>query len=344
MTSLEYPHRRKNILSGEWVLVSPQRNKRPWQGYHHSSKNELRPRYDQHCYLCPGNSRVEGKNNPDYKGPFVFQNDFPALLSEKEFNESESPLLQVESVSGICRVVCFSERHDLTLPELELDAMEKVVQVWEEQEKELGKIYSWVQIFENKGEMMGCSNPHPHGQIWASNFLPVEVIKEDAQQRNYFQSHGTGLLGDYLEQEIRSSERLVEINEHWMAVIPWWAIWPFETLILPKRNVTCHSDLSGDEQTSLAELLKNLLTRYDNLFKTSFPYSMGWHGAPFKSPSRESWRLHAHIYPPLLRSAIVRKFKVGYEMFAEAQRDLTPEHAAGRLRECSTHHYLKSIV
>ena len=344
MTFLEYPHRRKNILTGEWVLVSPQRNKRPWQGNHHSPENDQRPRYDPNCYLCPGNSRVEGKMNYNYKGPFVFSNDFPALLNEIGLSESESHLFQVESISGICRVLCFSERHDLTLPELELDAVERVIQVWAEQEKELGERYSWVQIFENKGEMMGCSNPHPHGQIWAGNFLPVEISKEDAQQRSYYQSHGTELLGDYLEQELRSSERLVEINEYWLAVIPWWAIWPFETLILPKRNVTCQSDLSGDEQTSLAELLKNLLTRYDNLFKTSFPYSMGWHGAPFKSPSRESWRLHAHIYPPLLRSAIVRKFMVGYEMFAEAQRDLTPEHAAGRLRECSTHHYLKSIV
>jgi len=344
MTFLEDPHRRKNILSGEWVLVSPQRTKRPWNGSVHSPEGKQRTSYDPQCYLCPGNSRAEGKQNPDYKGIFVFANDFPALLPDIEFSESESPLLLVQSVSGICRVLCFSERHDLTLPELELDAVERVVGVWVEQVKELGGIFKWVQIFENKGEMMGCSNPHPHGQIWAGNFLPNEICREDRQQRDYFQTHGTQLLGDYLEHEIRSRERLVEINEHWLAVVPWWAVWPFETLILPKRQVACFSDITGVEQSALAELLKNLLTRYDNLFQTSFPYSMGWHGSPFSSHSKESWTLHAHIFPPLLRSASIRKFMVGYEMLAEAQRDLTPEQAAGRLRECSTQHYLKRTL
>ena len=222
--------------------------------------------------------------------------------------------------------------------------MERVVGVWVEQVKELGGIFKWVQIFENKGEMMGCSNPHPHGQIWAGNFLPNEICREDRQQRDYFQTHGTQLLADYLEHEIRSQERLVEINEHWLAVVPWWAVWPFETLILPKRQVACFSGITGVEQSALAELLKNLLTRYDNLFQTSFPYSMGWHGTPFSSNSKESWTLHAHIFPPLLCSASIRKFMVGYEMLAEAQRDLTPEQAAGRLRECSTQHYLKRTL
>ena len=344
MTFLEDPHRRKNILSGEWVLNSPQRTKRPWNGSIHSPEGKKRTSYDSQCYLCPGNSRAEGEQNPDYKGIFVFANDFPALLPDIEFSESESPLLQVQSVSGICRVLCFSERHDLTLPELELDAVERVVGVWVEQVKELGEIFKWVQIFENKGEMMGSSNPHPHGQIWAGNFLPNEICREDRQQRDYFQTHGTQLLADYLEHEIRSKERLVEINEHWLAVVPWCAVWPFETLILPKRQVACFSGITGDEQSALAELLKNLLTRYDNLFQTSFPYSMGWHGTPFSSLSKESWTLHAHIFPPLLRSASIRKFMVGYEMLAEAQRDLTPEHAAGLLRECSTQHYLKRTL
>ncbi len=340
----EHPHRRKNILTGEWVLVSPQRTKRPWQGSQHSPEAKQLTSYDPHCYLCPGNSRADGKNNPDYKGAFVFTNDFPALLPDLEFSESASPLFQVQSVSGICRVLCFSERHDLTLPELELDAVERVVQIWVEQVKELGKQYCWIQIFENKGEMMGCSNPHPHGQIWAGNFLPNEVRKENEQLCNYYHSHSSDLLGDYLESELSNNDRIVEINEYWLVVVPWWAIWPFETLILPKRHVACFSELSADEQAALADLLKIVLTRYDNLFQTSFPYSMGWHFAPSLSNDKGAWRLHAHIYPPLLRSASVRKFMVGYEMLAEAQRDLTPEEAAGRLRECSRQHYNKKAV
>ena len=339
MTIFDQPHRRQNALTGDWVLVSPRRTMRPWQGERHYPESGNIPCYDPECYLCPGNNRASGNQNPDYTGPYIFQNDFPSLLPETEFIEKETPLFKSQSVSGNCRVLCFSERHDLSLPELELSSIEKVVQFWVDEYKELAEKYRWVQIFENKGEQMGCSNPHPHGQIWAGDFLPNELYREEQQQREYFESHGSPLLSEYLDHELRKKQRLVELNEHWVSVVPWWAIWPFETLIIPKRHVTGLHELSGDEQVALAELLKNLLSRYDNLFQASFPYSMGWHGASFFSNSKEAWRLHAHIYPPLLRSSTIRKFMVGYEMLAEVQRDISPEQASARLRECSTLHY-----
>ena len=341
MTIFDQPHRRQNALTGDWVLVSPRRTMRPWQGEKHYSESGNIPSYDPECYLCPGNNRASGNQNPDYNGPYIFQNDFPSLLPETEFIEKETPLFKSQSVSGNCRVLCFSERHDLSLPELELSSIEKVVQFWVDEYKELAEKYRWVQIFENKGEQMGCSNPHPHGQIWAGDFLPNELYREEKQQREYFDSHGSPLLSEYLDHELRKKQRLVEVNEHWLSVVPWWAIWPFETLIIPKRHVTGLHELSGDEQAALAELLKNLLSRYDNLFQASFPYSMGWHGASFFSNSKDAWRLHAHIYPPLLRSSTIRKFMVGYEMLAEVQRDISPEQASARLRECSTLHYSK---
>ena len=341
MTIFDQPHRRQNALTGDWVLVSPRRTMRPWQGERHYPESGNIPCYDPECYLCPGNNRASGNQNPDYTGPYIFQNDFPSLLPETEFIEKETPLFKSQSVSGNCRVLCFSERHDLSLPELELSSIEKVVQFWVEEYKELAEKYRWVQIFENKGEQMGCSNPHPHGQIWAGDFLPNELYREEQQQREYFESHGSPLLSEYLDHELRKKQRLVELNEHWVSVVPWWAIWPFETLIIPKRHVTGLHELSGDEQVALAELLKNLLSRYDNLFQASFPYSMGWHGASFFSNSKDAWRLHAHIYPPLLRSSTIRKFMVGYEMLAEVQRDISPEQASARLRECSTLHYSK---
>ena len=341
MTIFDQPHRRQNALTGDWVLVSPRRTMRPWQGERHYTESGNIPCYDPECYLCPGNNRASGNQNPDYTGPYIFQNDFPSLLPETEFIEKETPLFKSQSVSGNCRVLCFSERHDLSLPELELSSIEKVVQFWVEEYKELAEKYRWVQIFENKGEQMGCSNPHPHGQIWAGDFLPNELCREEQQQREYFESHGSPLLSDYLDHELTKKQRLVELNEHWLTVVPWWAIWPFETLIIPKRHVTGLHELSGDEQVALAELLKNLLSRYDNLFQASFPYSMGWHGASFFSNSKDAWRLHAHIYPPLLRSSTIRKFMVGYEMLAEVQRDISPEQASARLRECSTLHYSK---
>ena len=341
MTIFDQPHRRQNALTGDWVLVSPRRTMRPWQGERHYPESGNIPCYDPECYLCPGNNRASGNQNPDYTGPYIFQNDFPSLLPETEFIEKETPLFKSQSVSGNCRVLCFSERHDLSLPELELSSIEKVVQFWVDEYKELAEKYRWVQIFENKGEQMGCSNPHPHGQIWAGDFLPNELYREEQQQREYFDSHGSPLLSEYLDHELRKKQRLVELNEHWLSVVPWWAIWPFETLIIPKRHVTGLHELSGDEQAALAELLKNLLSRYDNLFQASFPYSMGWHGASFFSNSKDAWRLHAHIYPPLLRSSTIRKFMVGYEMLAEVQRDISPEQASARLRECSTLHYSK---
>ena len=341
MTIFDQPHRRQNALTGDWVLVSPRRTMRPWQGERHYPESGNISRYDPECYLCPGNNRASGNQNPDYTGPYIFQNDFPSLLPETEFIEKETPLFKSQSVSGNCRVLCFSERHDLSLPELELSSIEKVVQFWVDEYKELAEKYRWVQIFENKGEQMGCSNPHPHGQIWAGDFLPNELYREEQQQREYFESHGSPLLSEYLDHELRKKQRLVELNEHWLSVVPWWAIWPFETLIIPKRHVTGLHELSGDEQVALAELLKNLLSRYDNLFQASFPYSMGWHGASFFSNSKDAWRLHAHIYPPLLRSSTIRKFMVGYEMLAEVQRDISPEQASARLRECSTLHYSK---
>ncbi|MDP6887766.1 MAG: UDP-glucose--hexose-1-phosphate uridylyltransferase [SAR324 cluster bacterium] len=341
MTIFDQPHRRQNALTGDWVLVSPRRTMRPWQGERHYPESVNIPCYDPECYLCPGNNRASGNQNPDYTGPYIFQNDFPSLLPETEFIEKETPLFKSQSVSGNCRVLCFSERHDLSLPELELSSIEKVVQFWVDEYKELAEKYRWVQIFENKGEQMGCSNPHPHGQIWAGDFIPNELYREEKQQREYFDSHGSPLLSEYLDHELRKKQRLVELNEHWLSVVPWWAIWPFETLIIPKRHVTGLHELSGDEQVALAELLKNLLSRYDNLFQASFPYSMGWHGASFFSNSKDAWRLHAHIYPPLLRSSTIRKFMVGYEMLAEVQRDISPEQASARLRECSTLHYSK---
>ena len=341
MTIFDQPHRRQNALTGDWVLVSPRRTMRPWEGERHYPESGNIPSYDPECYLCPGNTRASGNQNPDYTGPYIFQNDFPSLLPETEFIEKETPLFKSQSVSGNCRVLCFSERHDLSLPELELSSIEKVVQFWVDEYKELAEKYRWVQIFENKGEQMGCSNPHPHGQIWAGDFLPNELYREEQQQREYFESHGSPLLSEYLDHELRKKQRLVELNEHWLSVVPWWAIWPFETLIIPKRHVTGLHELSGDEKVALAELLKNLLSRYDNLFQASFPYSMGWHGASFFSNSKDAWRLHAHIYPPLLRSSTIRKFMVGYEMLAEVQRDISPEQASARLRECSNLHYSK---
>jgi UDPglucose--hexose-1-phosphate uridylyltransferase len=329
----EVPHRRYNPLSGEWVLVSPQRVERPWQGQLEKPLPEKRPAYDPGCYLCPGNPRAGGVRNPAYPNTFVFDNDFAALLPDTPPAGTRHPLLGWESVQGTCRVICFSPRHDLTLPEMAVEDIRRVVDVWAEQVADLGRRYCWVQVFENKGAIMGCSNPHPHGQVWAGSALPNEPAREDRQQRAYFQAHGRPLLLDYLQAEAGQSLRQVVENEHWLAVVPFWAIWPFETLLLPRRHVLRLPDLDEAERDSLAQLLKRLLTRYDNLFEVSFPYSMGWHGAPEGAADGYAyWQLHAHFYPPLLRSATVKKFMVGYEMLAEAQRDLTAEQAAWRLR------------
>ncbi|WP_319413075.1 UDP-glucose--hexose-1-phosphate uridylyltransferase [uncultured Cohaesibacter sp.] len=337
------PHRRYNPLKGEWVLVSPHRNKRPWQGQQEKLVIADKPRHDPDCYLCAGNKRNSGAVNPDYKGPFVFDNDFPALLEDTPHGGTKGdPLFRAEAVRGTARVMCFSERHDLTLPELEAADIRLVVDAWAEQIVDLGARYDWVAIFENKGSVMGCSQPHPHGQIWASDFLPNEVAIEDANQARFLSEHGEILLVRYGADEARKGERVVVENEEWIAVVPWWATWPFETLLMPKRHVLRLPDLTDSERNGLSDALKRLCTKYDNLFETEFPYTMGWHGAPTRAGQFEHWQLHAHFYPPLLRSATVRKFMVGYEMLSEAQRDLTAETAAERLRSLSDIHY-KSI-
>ena len=335
----EHPHRRFNSLTGEWVLVSPHRTKRPWQGQVEKVPPEELPRYDPNCYLCPGNERAGGNINPDYESTFVFTNDFSALLPDTPpISLQVDSLFKAQDVEGTCRVMCFSPRHDLTLPEMALLDICKVIDTWSSQVEELAKTYTWVQVFENKGAIMGCSNPHPHGQIWAGNFLPNEPAKEDKQQSQFFQDHRTPLLLDYEQRERALGDRVVEENHHWLAVVPYWAIWPFEILLLPNRHLNHLPGLNQDERTALAQILKRLLIRYDNLFQTSFPYSMGWHGRPF-GKTGDHWQLHAHFYPPLLRSATVKKFMVGYEMLAEAQRDLTAEQAADRLRSLPAVHY-----
>lgn len=309
--------------------------KRPWQGQVEKVPPDNRPAYDPDCYLCPGNGRAGGASNPKYTGTFVFPNDFSALLPDVPAARSSThPLLRAEAVKGECRVICFSPRHDLTLPEMSLPEIRAVVDTWAAQTTELGQSYRWVQVFENKGAIMGCSNPHPHGQIWALDALPNEPFAEDVVQRRYFAENGRPLLLDYVNLELEQAERTVVQNEHWLAVVPYWAIWPFELLLLPRQHVLRLPDLADSERDALADILKRLLTKYDNLFDTSFPYSMGWHGAPFNGADNTHWQLHAHFYPPLLRSATVKKFLVGYEMLGEAQRDLTAEQAAERLRNC----------
>ncbi len=337
---IDHPHRRYNALTGEWVLVSPHRTKRPWQGQVEKSVQDSRPEYDPACYLCPGNERAGEAVNPTYRSTFVFNNDFSALLSDTPpTKETNTPLLQTESALGTCRVICFSPRHNLTLPEMAVADIRQVVDVWAGQVAELGQDHRWVQIFENKGAVMGCSNPHPHGQVWASNFLPNEPAKEEAQQRVYYAQHNTPLLVDYVELETKQKSRIVVENKHWLAVVPYWAVWPFETLLLPRRHILRLPDLTDAERDACADIFKRILTRYDNLFEVSFPYSMGWHGAPTDADNYVHWQLHAHFYPPLLRSATVKKFLVGYEMLAQAQRDLTAEQAADRLRVLPDQHY-----
>jgi UDPglucose--hexose-1-phosphate uridylyltransferase len=336
----ESVHRRFNPLTGEWVLVSPHRALRPWQGSAEPADAHARPSFDPTCYLCPGNQRANGIVNPPYQDVFAFDNDFSALPSQSGGEARVHPLLRSEPARGQCRVLCFSPRHDLTLARMGNDAIRRVVDRWADETETLGATHRWVQIFENKGEIMGCSNPHPHGQIWASDFLPTLIERESAHQRQYVEQHGSVLLSDYLGHELEIRDRLIVKNEHWVALVPFWATWPFETLIVPRRHARRLPDLSDAERDTLADVLKRLLVRYDNLFRMSFPYTMGWHGAPFGSENADHWQLHAHIYPPLLRSATVKKFMVGYEMLAEAQRDLTPEQAANRLREQSDLHYL----
>ena len=337
---IEHPHRRYNPLTDQWILVSPHRAKRPWQGQQEAVSDEVLPAHDPDCFLCPGNTRVTGDVNPQYSGTHVFTNDFAALMPDTPFaQKSTDPLMRLESARGTSRVICFSPDHSKTLPQLSVEALTEIVKTWQEQTADLGKTYPWVQVFENKGAAMGCSNPHPHGQIWANSFLPNEAAREDRLQRTYLEQQGSPMLVDYVQRELADGSRTVVETEHWLAVVPYWAAWPFETLLLPKAHVKRITDLSEAQRSDLALALKQLTSRYDNLFQCSFPYSMGWHGAPFTEGDHEHWQLHAHFYPPLLRSATVRKFMVGYELLAETQRDLTAEQAAERLRAVSDVHY-----
>jgi len=341
MTGLDLkgaPHRRLNPLTGAWVLVSPHRTQRPWQGQLERVQKETPPSYDPSCYMCPGNQRAAGAHNPDYRTTFVFDNDYPALLPDTPTADMNlDGLLVAKGEAGICRVLCFSPRHDLTISGMEVGDLRRVVEAWAQQWQELGERHfiNYVQIFENRGAMMGASNPHPHGQIWASSSVPDEPAKEQAAQRRYLDSHGGCLLCEYLSREDASGERLVCANEHFAAIVPFWAVWPFETIVIPRRHAACLPELSAQERDSLANILKRLTARYDAVFETPFPYSMGFHQRPSDDEPHTEWHMHAHFYPPLLRSATVRKFMVGYEMLATPQRDVTPESAAERLREAA---------
>lgn len=334
------PHRRKNILTGEWVLVSPHRTKRPWQGKKDKPQELVQQSYDPNCYLCPGNERAGRQKNPNYTGPFSFQNDFAALLQTPE-SKMEEGLLSAESESGICKVICYAPDHSLTLPLMDIEAIVEVIHLWQNEYQSLGnqKGINHVQIFENKGAIMGCSNPHPHGQIWAQRSIPNEVQKKDTQQKNYWGKHKTSILSDYLKQELLSKERIVLENKSFVALVPFWAVWPYETLVIPKVHLSSIVELNEDEVFDYASILKNLTVKYDNLFQTSFPYSAGIHQAPTNDQDCSHWHMHMSFYPPLLRSAEVKKFMVGYEMFANAQRDIIAEIAAKQLRELPTVHH-----
>ena len=336
----EHPHRRYNPLSGEWLLISPHRTKRPWQGQQEENQWPESPAHDPSCYLCAGNERAGGEINPSYKTTFVFTNDFAALTPQvPEAPVSSDSLFQIQAEHGTSRVICFSADHSKTLPLLNDEEISAVIGTWMAEAADLGNDYASVQIFENKGAVMGCSNPHPHGQIWAQSQLPTLVSKEDEQQRHYHRQHTIPLLLDYAQKESTAGERVVVENEHWLVVVPFWAAWPYETLLLSKQKLARITDLNEAQQLSLGNILRDITARYDNLFECSFPYSMGWHGAPFMTDDIAHWQLHAHFYPPLLRSANVRKFMVGYEMLAEPQRDLSPEQAAERLRQQSPVHF-----
>jgi UDPglucose--hexose-1-phosphate uridylyltransferase len=344
----QHPHRRFNPLTGRWVLVSPHRNNRPWQGQVEPASAAKQETYDPACYLCPGNARVGGVTNPNYAATFIFDNDFPALHLDTPAVSIHDGFIRSETERGVCRVVCFSPRHDLTMARMEPVDVAGVVDAWCDQYQELGALPSinHVQIFENRGEMVGASNPHPHCQIWATSTVPDEVAIETTNQAAHQLEHGSCLLCDYVSLE-KQSERIVCENDSFAALVPFWAVWPFEVMVIAKRHVTGLDELQGAERVGLADILRQVAIRYDNLFETPFPCSMGLHqrptDGPADAPPHPSWHFHAHFYPPLLRSATVRKFMVGFELLAIPQRDLTAEQAAARLRAVSAEHYSRRL-
>ncbi len=338
----DHPHRRYNPLIGEWIQVSPHRAKRPWQGQVEKIEEEKRPEHDESCYLCARNTRANGEVNPDYQDVWSFKNDFASLLEDIPTGSFEKDgLLKAESERGLCKVIVFSPRHDLTVPEMPTSDIKKVVDLWAKEYAELGSkdFINHVQIFENKGAVMGCSNPHPHGQVWAQESIPDIPMKKQKAQSAHYADKGTSLLMDYLKIEQKEQERIIFENDHFVALIPFWAVWPFEAMILPKRAMSNISEMTEEERLAFADAYKRMTVRYDNLFQCSFPYSAGIHQAPTDGQAHPEWQLHMSFLPPLLRSATVKKFMVGYELLANAQRDITAEGAAARLRELSEKHY-----
>lgn len=331
----DHPHKRLNILTGEWVLVSPHRSKRPWLGKTEKNENLDLPAYDPTCYLCPGNKRSSDQINPVYTGPYVFQNDFPALLSETPEGATNDSLLQAFSQKGICKVICFSESHNRPLSMMDINEIKIVVDTWQNEYHEISKLpwVRYIQIFENKGEIMGCSNPHPHGQIWALNDIPQEIVKETKSQKDYFLKYSRSLLLDYLDLELEKEERVVFSNQSFSVIVPFWAVWPFETIIISKKHVHSILEFNEEEKFHLSMVVKRLTQVYDKLFNCSFPYSAGMHQTPVNGEVNVEWHWHMHFYPPLLRNSQIKKFMVGYEMLANPQRDITPEFAASQLRD-----------
>ena len=331
----EFSHKRFNILTGEWVLVSPHRTKRPWQGQEEETNLEKQPPYDKNCYLCPGNIRANGKTNSNYDSVFVFENDFAALQNDSSSYSLNEGLLKAESEQGVCKVVCFSPDHSKSLAQMKIHDIEKVIETWQKEYLELSKKdnINYIQIFENKGAIMGCSNPHPHGQIWAQSSIPNEVLKKDAQQKKHYENYQSSLLVDYLTQELKNDKRILFENDDFVLLVPFWAIWPYETMFIPKQQQISIKDSTIKQRHSFAEVISKITKAYDKLFNCSFPYSSGIHQAPTDGKNNEYWHWHMSFYPPLLRSVTVKKFMVGYEMFGMPQRDITPEVACEQLKK-----------
>uniref|UniRef100_A0A336LSV8 Galactose-1-phosphate uridylyltransferase n=1 Tax=Culicoides sonorensis TaxID=179676 RepID=A0A336LSV8_CULSO len=344
----EHQHTRFNPLTGQWVLVSPHRMKRPWSGQEEQPERNQQPEFDPTNPLCPGVIRANGEKTPKYESVYVFTNDFSALMEDVPLPpQNNDPLFQMGGARGTCRVMCFHPKSNKTLPTMTPKEIRNVIDAWILEFNNLGKIYTWVQIFENKGAAMGCSNPHPHCQIWACSFFPSEPLLKHERLLTYYQEHKRPLLDDYVAKEVEKKERIVIENPDWLVVVPFWAVWPFETMIISRNSNKRISDLTTSQINNLSIVIKELTTKYDNLFKCSFPYSMGWHGAPTGpklKENQEHWTLHGIYYPPLLRSATVRKFMVGFELLCQSQRDLTPEQAADRLRQIDgRRHYSETL-